>query len=172
MTTTTTTPAVTKPENKTAPVAAPATTTFTTEQLMEIQKVAIATAMAITSAQQPQAAATQNLPNQYVAEECIECRQAATACKGKHVQMVVYPVKYQEFMPWFPGVKINGVMYCSNDASHEITVPACAQSTIVNSINDFEQNEKTILMGRDKVHNSGSIGKKGTGAIHATAAWR
>jgi hypothetical protein len=154
--------------NTTVPAVPQPVTPFTKDQLEYIQQITVATAMAVSGAQK----AASPGPNQRVPEECLVCKQQITACKGEHVKMVVFPVKYPEFMPFFPGAKINGVTYLSRNESDEITVPKCTVSTITNIIHAFEQNEKTVMMGRNKTHNSGSIGKKGTGFNPANAAWR
>lgn len=152
---------------------APAPAVFTKEQMEVIQHLAVTTSIAVSNANKGMAT-VQGAPrgNQLVKEECPVCRQYVSACKGEHVSMVVYPVKYAEFMPYFPGIKINGVLYVSNTSSETVQVPKCAVSFINNAIHEFEQNEKTILTPRNKIHNSGSIGNRGKGAKAATSAWR
>lgn len=160
-------PVTAKPEEK--PATTPVVQSFTKDQLDYIQQVAVASAMAVnninnTRVQQP--------TGPKVHPQCPLCQQYVSACEGKHVEMVVFPVKYPEFYQYFPGIKINGVQYLSRNENHRITVPECAASTISNAINAFEQNEKATVMGRSATHNSGSIGKQGTGFKPATAAWR
>lgn len=164
----------TKPTDTKAPDAKPATPispivpAFTKEQLEYIQQVTVATAMAVNGVN----AARSNKPEVKSHPECPDCHQYLSACKGKHETMVVYPVRYPEFIAYFSGVKINGVTYISRTPNDKITVPACAVADIGNIINTFEQNEKTATMGRKRDHNAGSLGRRGTGPIHATAAWR
>ncbi len=153
---------------QTAPVTMPA---FTKEQEAYIQQLVIQTALSV---QQSLAAANTGpkRTNHNTKEQCIVCRQVKAACKGEHTKMVVYPTKYPEYGTYFTGVKINDVVYYSFNENYKIEVPTACVSTIINVINAFEQNEKTVKMGRNKTHNSGSIGKHGKGFTKAEAAWR
>ena len=80
---------------------------FTSEQMQFIQQLVISAS--ITAAQ----AAIQNAPkpaapsqNQTIIPQCEKCHQLISACKDKHVKMVVFPTKYPEFAEWFAGVKM------------------------------------------------------------------
>jgi hypothetical protein len=162
---------VSDPKLTAVPVSAPATMpAFTKEQEAYIQQLTVATAMAVMQSMQGQAVATRK--NHVAPEECIVCKQARSACKDKHTKMIVYPIKYPEYGPYFLGVKINGIKYLSYDENYAIDVPSVCVSTITNAVNAFEMNEKTIHVGRNKTHQSGSIGKHGTGFNKAEAAWR
>lgn len=145
---------------------------FTKEQLEIIQHMTVTAAMAVQNASQPKQQQPTVQHSLVPREECPECKQYVSACEHKHVKMAVFPVKYPEFMPFFNGVKINGVRYCSNNEADMVVVPACAESTIRNAINEFEQNEKTTTIRRAIDHNAGSLGRRGTGAVNATKAWR
>lgn len=162
-----------KTETTTTPITpAPITPVpFTKEQLDVVNQMIVGGIVAYQNAIANRPASAPG-PNQEVKEQCAICQQYTSACQGKHMRMVVYPTKYPEFAGYFMGVKINGVKYLSGNEMHHVDVPACAVSTIINLINDFEQNEKTIKIGRQKSHNSGSIGAKGTGVNRAVSAWR
>lgn len=148
---------------------------FTKEQTEHINQLVISASIAAAQAavaamgKQMQSAPSQN---QIIHQQCGVCKQALKACGGKHVKMVVFPVKYDEFAPYFLGAKINGVTYRSSNGNRAINIPACAQSTITNIITAFEDNERTVHIGRKKTHNSGSIGPSGKGFNPANAAWR
>jgi len=103
------------------------------------------------------------------AERCFDCGQVKTACGGEHMKMVVYP-RNEEYGPWFPGIRLNGVVYLSNNATHEITVP---------KVNDFgyqlatwEKNERELKTGRKGHHNSGSVGPGHHNFSPANQGWR
>lgn len=104
-------------------------------------------------------------------EQCEICKQIKTACKGEHVLTVVYPQKYPEWAGFFPGAKINGVVYRSGNENHKINIPAAAESTILNMVLAFENAEKNIHIKRKKRHDSGSIGGSGKGAKTANVSW-
>lgn len=148
---------------------AKAPVTFTADQFAAIQQMVVAATMAAQTNQHKPAPAI--LAKQY-ASECMDCRQPITACEGVHAKMVVYPTRYPEFWKYFKGVKINGVEYVSHSATEEITVPKCCESTITNAIVQFEDNERTILVGRNKQHNSGALGRGASGVTPAISAWR
>lgn len=153
-----------------ATTVTPATpVTFTAEQFAAIQQMVVAATMA---AQAGNARPAQTVLAKQYSPECIDCKQSVSACKGKHVEMVVYPTRYPEFWKYFKGVKINGVEYVSHTAGQRITVPAALESTITNAIVQFEDNERTMLIGRNKQHSSGSIGRGSNGAVQAVSAWR
>lgn len=106
-----------------------------------------------------------------VHEQCDVCKQVKIACKGEHMLTVVYPQKYPEWAGFFPGVKINGVIYRSGNENHRIYIPTVAASTILNVVLAFENAEKNIHIKRTKRHDSGSIGKSGKGAKNANVSW-
>lgn len=175
-----------KPTTAVAPVtAAPATTPqplntptapvtagiLSQEQLLQIQQIAIGAAMAVQGAQAQQAKPHVQNVKQY-SPQCGECQQPTSACKGKHVQMSVFPNRYPEYYEHFQGVKINGVQYICHSEGQTIAVPACAESTINLAVKQFEQEQRNINTSRSKMHNSGSIGKSGKGAVNAQSAWR
>jgi len=145
---------------------------FTKEQLDQVQHVAIAAALAGADVKKVGNVAAAAQPTFDSREECLVCHQTKAACREKHVKMVVYPIKYPEFITFFDGIKINGVRYLSYSETDEVWVPESAQSMIANAVLAFEQNEKAAITPRSKNHSSGSIGRSGTGAIPANAAWR
>ena len=106
-----------------------------------------------------------------ILEICDICKQAKKACDGKHTLAVVYPQKYPEWAGFFPGVKINGVVYRSGNENHRIYIPTVAASTILNVVLAFENAEKNIHIKRKKKHDSGSIGASGKGARTANVSW-
>lgn len=110
-----------------------------------------AAAAALISTSQPKAPVA--LPPRTF-EKCAECFQYAEACKGEHVEMVVYPVSAKHGK-WFPGVIVNGVRYLSDHGGHRIKVPK--ENNIAAAVVQWEQNEEEMLNGRTKFHNSGSI---------------
>lgn len=79
---------------------------------------------------------------------CQECGQAQKGCEGKHVMMTVYPVRYPEFSRFFPGVILNGKTYISNDETHQIIVPENCVANFTRIIQEFEDNERQMLIGR------------------------
>lgn len=144
---------------------------FTAEQIQFINQLVItATVTAVQSI--PKQNNANNNVNKKPIVQCGKCFQNENACKGKHVKMVVYPERYPEFAKWWPGVVINGVRYISHTPNVKILVPEKQYSTIVNAIKTFEENERTVNISRSKTHVSGSIGRRGTGAVKAEMAWR
>ncbi|MFT3866844.1 MAG: hypothetical protein QM729_21485 [Solirubrobacterales bacterium] len=93
---------------------------------------------------------------------CMDCGQHTSACNGKHVEMVVYPVRNPEHARFFRGVILNGKEYLSNHSTHAIVVPECAESFIQNTIDAYVRNEVEVSMGRVKERFSGTIGPKGS----------
>ncbi len=151
---------------------------FTKEQDAYIQQLVAMTAMnaAMTVMQnmknQPQQNPAYNRNAAPVIHEmCDVCHQVKKACSGKHILTVVYPQKYPEWAGFFPGVKINGVVYRSGNENHRINVPAVSASTILNAVLAFEEAEKNIHIKRKKKHDSGSIGGSGKGARAANVSW-
>ena len=89
---------------------------------------------------------------------CPDCNQYQVACKGKHIQLVVYP-QNEQFADWYDGIDINGVRYISPDKNTAITVPADAASTIAKMTRDYEENEMQTRMGRKRTRNSGDVSR-------------
>ena len=105
-------------------------------------------------------------------QKCGICKQALTGCESKHTEMVVYPTRYPEFGDWFQGVFINGARYLSDGPHHKIPVPTNTVGTISSIIQTWEDNERSIRIGRKKAHNSGVIGDGGGATRSAQAGWR
>lgn len=99
-------------------------------------------------------------PGVFSREKCAACQQYLVACKGKHKKMAVYP-KNSRYGRWFQGVRINGVLYLSNNSSHQITVPA--DNNIEHLVEVWETNEEQVTQGRNVEHNSGGIGPNAGG---------
>lgn len=151
---------------------------FTKEQEAYIQQLVAMTSMnaAMTVMQNMKAQAPVSQPYNrnaapVVLEQCDVCGQAKKACDGKHMLAIVYPQKYPEWAGFFPGVKINGVVYRSGNENHRINIPTVAASTILNVVLAFENAEKNIHIKRKKRHDSGSIGASGEGAKAANVSW-
>lgn len=130
---------------------------------------AIAAAITANNASRPAQAAPPKPPP---IGRCHECGQLVSACDKKHVQMVVYPLKYPQYADYFPGVFVNGVRYLSNDDGHPITVPAVAQAEIAGHVAGFERNEHEMANGRVAERHSGVVSPHGTAFNPASAAWR
>lgn len=79
---------------------------------------------------------------------CHDCGQALKGCEGKHVKMVVYPTRYPEFARFFAGVTLNGKNYVSNDETHQVLVPENCVASFSRIIQEFEDNERQMLIGR------------------------
>lgn len=90
-------------------------------------------------------------------EYCGVCNQVLSACKGEHVSMVVYPTRREEFGPWFPGYKLNGIRYLSDRQGHQVLVPKCCAGEISNAIRLWEDTEANVRQGKTADHHSGSI---------------
>jgi hypothetical protein len=132
---------------------------------------AIAAAITATQGTRPAAQAAPVQPNGSN-PQCSECGQKRSACGGKHVQMVVFPTRFPQFADYFPGVILNGVKYLSNDDSHTVTVPAIAESDVLNTVAGFERNEHEMANGRVAERHSGTVSPRGTSFSPANAAWR
>lgn len=103
--------------------------------------------------------------------KCGACGQLVAACKGKHIEMVVYPNQYAQ---WFQGAFINGVRYLSNGPHHKVTVPEV--NDIQFTLDTYVENEAQQALGKAKMHNSGLISPN-SGTAHfipatAQSAWR
>lgn len=149
---------------------------FTPEQVQFINQVAMTAAVTAVQASQsmalPQIIA-QRSQNQNIIPQCHVCQQLITACKDKHVKMVVFPTRYPEFARWWPGYKLNGVRYISHTPNHKIVVPEIAISAISQAILAYEENERTVKIGRKAQRHGGSIGPHGNGGIPVVnETWR
>ena len=113
---------------------------------------------------------TQAPPPQYIPGElCADCRQEKRHCKGEHVKMAVFPQE-RRLGKWFQGVKLNGVLYLSNHANHEITVPK--HNDFASIISTWEENERVTAQGRVAEHDSGEVNARGGRTNRATGGWR
>lgn len=106
------------------------------------------------------------------APRCHECGQQLTACEGKHVEMVVFPMRYPQHADFFPGVFLNGVRYLSNDQGHTVKVPAIAEGTIRAIVQGFETDEQARAVGRKAERHSGVVSPHGTAVTPANHGWR
>lgn len=119
------------------------------ETIAEVMREVLPAAIgAATMASQPRGKA---LPS---SEKCGECGQYVRACKGEHVQMVVW-CRDLEADKWFLGVKLNGVTYISPAPGVPITVPK--ENDIASILSGYEQGEKEMMRGKKVEHNSGSV---------------
>lgn len=88
-------------------------------------------------------------------EKCQGCQQILPrGCKQgehKHKSLVVWSDYNPEY---FPGVRINGVQYLSNNSSHRVLVPEDAN--VEYAIEQWRQNEIVTAQGRKFNHDSGS----------------
>lgn len=91
---------------------------------------------------------------------CSTCLQQLRACKGKHVNLVVYPRNHRRGES-FPGIQVNGVTYRSPRPG--VTVPCPEQNDILHMVQLWEDSEDGMMTPRSAVHDSGSIGRSGTG---------
>jgi spore coat protein CotH len=80
------------------------------------------------------------------------------ACKGKHRKTVIYP-QNPNYANDFPGLKINGRVYRSNDIGHMITVPFDCNAEYM--VAEWERSENELRMGKQKQHHSGTMGPGG-----------
>jgi len=120
-------------------------------QMMAMQLASVQASRAAPSARDAQLAVLSG-------EQCKTCRQLLSACKDKHVTMVVYPEKYPEYGEHFRGVGVNTVWYRSNGPGHAIPVPAQAAAEIARIVIEYEENERaTRNGGRASSHDSGSV---------------
>lgn len=142
---------------------------ITMKQVLELIPQMIAASVAATS--KPQHAA-EPAPERQGKQRCHDCGQVMSACHGKHVQLVVYPQRYEHAADYFPGVFINGVRYLSNHSTHTVTVPAESAGDIVNTVAGFEHNEQELATGRKASRHSGSVGPYGSSVSPASQAWR
>jgi hypothetical protein len=114
----------------------------------------IAAGVAARSGQEARAAAAPPAKRRSLGGKCVGCRQYITACKGKHRKAVVYP-KDPYWARHFQGIKINGVVYCSNNGRHLVTVPE--DCSIENDVAKFESKERDLFQKKYRVHNSGDV---------------
>lgn len=130
--------------------------TFVRDAIKEALPAVAAVAVQTAASQMPQPAqhvAPQNLPR-FRGAQCPECRQSASACKGKHAQMVVYPSN-PNYATFFPGMFLNGVQYKSQHNGHRITVPA--DNNFAYALQQFEAAELSLTTERKHNHHSGMI---------------
>lgn len=116
-----------------------------------------------------QAAQTRERPPM---QRCGVCKQNVKACNNEHVKVVVYPKKFPQFAKWFQGARINGVTYLSDGPQVSIDVPKEAVGSILSMVQNWEDNEAEIRVGRKHTHNSGGLGEGAKGAKSATVGWR
>ncbi len=140
-----------KPPDVAAPTPAAKPAAAITPEMM--QAIAMGFAMAQQSAAQPALLGNGRLAPA-PKESCMECKQDVRACKGEHIDMVVYPVN-ERWAVSFQGVRLNGVNYRSNHAGHFLKVPKA--NDIAGVIAAFEANEEVQANGRKASHNSGSL---------------
>lgn len=149
---------------------------FTAEQIQFINQVAMTAAVTAVQASQSmgmQQVQSTRSQNQVIIPQCHICQQLVTACKEKHVKMVVYPTRYPEFARWWPGYKLNGVRYISHSPNQKILVPEIAVSAISQAILAYEENERTVKIGRTAQRHGGSIGPHGNGGVPTVnETWR
>ncbi len=153
------TPPPVPPQNQKSPDVVPAPALKPgglSPEMMETLKQGIA--MGVAMAQQSAPAQPALLGNGRLApapkESCMECKQDVRACKGEHVDMVVYPIN-ERWADVFQGVRLNGVNYRSNHAGHFLKVPKA--NDIAGTIAAFEANEEVQANGRKRRHDSGTL---------------
>lgn len=144
---------------------------ITIKQIVE-QLIPSAIAAAVQATKQSQAPVQAARPANVAAPRCGDCGQEKTACGGKHVQMVVFPLRYPQHAEYFMGVQINGVKYLSNDENHKVTVPEEAAGSIKSIVQAFEQNEQDMAVGRKAIRHSGTVSPYGASTSPAQQAWR
>lgn len=111
-------------------------------------------------------------------KQCRTCRQAGPGdgppCNGEHSKMVVFPQKYPQFGKYFQGCIINGIRYLSSNRRELVEVPTACVSSIMKTINDFEENEWQTAMGRQGGEDLGSFNEGGRGNTYreGTQGWR
>ena len=133
---------------------------------------AVAAAVAATSQRQAAQVPAGRFPAAVNHERCQDCGQIRTGCNGKHVLAVVYPLRYPMAADYFTGVVLNGVKYMSNNSSHKVLIPADAESSILNIVANFEQNEQDQALGRKAERSSGVVSPNGANFVPANSAWR
>lgn len=89
-------------------------------------------------------------------KRCPVCKQFESGCEGKHVKMVVFPVRYPEFSTFFAGYGLNGVWYRSQNPNHYIEIPASAEADCRNIIANYEEQERVSRLGRSGGHDFGN----------------
>jgi hypothetical protein len=144
----------------------------TVKQLVDLLPTLVATAVGAAQRANAQPAAVPIRAANVAPIRCHDCGQQKSACEGKHVQLVVYPTRYPQHARFFPGAILNGIKYLSNDEGHTVTVPACAEATIMNLVSGYEQNEQEMAVGRKAERRSGVVSPNGTNVQQANQAWR
>ena len=133
---------------------------------------AVAAAVAATSRGQYVQSAAPSRPLPPSNDRCPTCSQLTSACRDEHVEMIVYPTRYEEHAQFFPGAIINGVKYLSNDASHRVPVPKVSEAAVLEIVRNFENNEQDTRLGRKAERRSGVVTPHGAQFSPANQAWR
>jgi hypothetical protein len=142
-------------------------------KMVSEQMIPAAVAAAVSAvSRQNQPAAAPARPSNAAPARCSACGQQATACGGKHMEMVVFPLRYPQHAEYFMGVSINGIKYLSNDENHKVVVPENAAGSIKSIVQGFEQNEQDMAVGRKATRHSGSVSPHGNSVSPASQAWR
>lgn len=80
-------------------------------------------------------------------ERCSACSQLKIACKGEHVQAVVYPGwAHPSITRWYRGQWVNGINYRSRGPGHFITIPKT--SDILTEMAKWAKTEEELQLGR------------------------
>lgn len=130
------------------------------EVLKEVLPAAVAAGIEAGQASRKGAAPKKDLPT--VLSTCSACRQPNMACKGKHRMARVLPYDDDQ-IPWFQGVKINGVTYLSPPDGREVVVPE--KANVEYMVQAWSQNERELVRGKKRIRNSGSIGPGGAATL-------
>lgn len=160
----------TKAESKSVEVAAPPNMRDMLRAMMEEMMPMMAAAMQMGMAANRQVDPRAERAAVASGPRCPECKQLQKACGGEHESIVVYPVKYPEFGQWFRGVGINGIWYRSDNAGQLVTVPKVAVGDILQTVINYEENERETRMGRSGGHNFGNVANPV--AAPPQAGWR
>ncbi len=144
----------------------------TVKQLVDLLPTLVASAVGAAQRANAQPAAAPQRAANVAPIRCSDCGQQRSACEGKHIQMVVYPMRYPQHARFFPGAILNGVKYLSNDEGHRVTVPEIAEATILNLVSGYEDNEQAMAVGRKAERRSGVVSPSGTSVSPANQAWR
>jgi hypothetical protein len=85
-------------------------------------------------------------------QRCHECRQLAKSCRGKHRQAIIFP-RNEAVQDFFPGLRLNGVLYDSGPDMIPVTIPA--EWDAENMMAAWVAAEIINIKGRKKNRNSG-----------------
>lgn len=138
-------------------------------ELKEALSAALSEGIAMGMAMQSKGSMKPLEPGIKMGATCGKCGQSDMRCRDQHQKMVVFP-KNRRHGKFFQGIWLNGVRYLSNNGSHSIWVPK--ENGIQNLLDVWEDNEDSLLQGRETFHDSGSIGPSGTGFKAAHGGWR